>query len=225
MSLCLSHITTCSGAVHTQQPERCCAWHPAGSSPSACPTHLVTPSYSSSRKPCGLSKPHHTTTQPPPGNLGQALSLLIKKGIFLSSTGGRSMGIRGGRRQIINTAASASRCQRNGRVIGLLFCFVLFVSIALRCFILPLLLLWRMQLSLWWRSGCWSAADLPHTWTSAFSEGEKWAVLTLDKDFAQEIEIHTGPVALPQIPSLIDWVVCKWLLCGLLGLLRSMFST
>lgn len=33
--------------------------------------------------PHGLSKPRHaTTTQPPRGNLGQALSLLIKKGIF-----------------------------------------------------------------------------------------------------------------------------------------------
>lgn len=32
--------------------------------------------------PCGLSKPHQATMLPSQGNLGQALSLLIKKGIF-----------------------------------------------------------------------------------------------------------------------------------------------
>lgn len=54
------------------------------------------------------------------GNLGQAPSLLIKKGIFFVIHWGRSTGIRGGMRQIINTAASTDCCHRNVWLLG--FC-------------------------------------------------------------------------------------------------------
>lgn len=47
-------------------------------------------------KPCGLCKPPHAASW---SNLGQALSMLIKKGIFFLFViyRGRSLGIRGGR--------------------------------------------------------------------------------------------------------------------------------
>lgn len=109
--------------------------------PFSSPSWIPVASVNLTRPPC---------TQPSRGNLGQALSLLIKKGIFFVIHWGRSMGIRGGRRRIINTAASASRCHRNGQLFGCV-CFVFvcfFFTIGLRCSVLPLLLLWRMQLSL-----------------------------------------------------------------------------
>ena len=121
-------IAICNSGDEARQPERCSVWHPAASclGPNrACGTFFFSPLLPI-MFPCGLSKPHQATMLPSQGNLGQALSLLIKKGIFFfcHPLGGRSVRIRGGRGRIINTAASASRCHRNGQ---LLCCFVFFL--------------------------------------------------------------------------------------------------
>lgn len=59
--------------------------------PAFWPQHTCD-TFSSVMDPSSLCKPHHAARQSSWGNLGQALSLLIKKGIFLSSIEGGAQG-------------------------------------------------------------------------------------------------------------------------------------
>lgn len=160
--------------------------------------------------------------QPSCDNLGQSLSLLIKKGIF-----GHPLWEEHGDKKWEETNHKHSS-----------------ISMPLpqkRSVVSPFLLDWDAQAFLCSCCGRCSCYCLIYTWMETQAvfklppwirifncSSEKWRVNRMaspDKDFAQEILIRTELVALPQILSFIDWVVRKWLLCGLLGLLRSMFST
>lgn len=147
------------------------------------------------------------------------------KGGFLCHPRGRSEGIRGGRRRIINTSASC--CHRNGWLLGWLYYWIEMLSPAAVTLLCLISKLWpnsqdcrnKLLVSPFNRRLIRLSSSLEYVPLSVQQ------VLTLGKVLTQEIRIHTALVALPQIPSLIDWMVCKWLLPGLLGLLRSMFST
>lgn len=122
-------IAICNSGDKARQPERCSVWHPAASclGPNrACGTFFFFPFFPScfpgasvnlTRPPCCLLKAIWV----------RLCHCWLKRGFFFffcHPLGGRSVGIRGGRRRIINTAASASRCHRNGQ---LLCCFVFFL--------------------------------------------------------------------------------------------------
>ncbi len=86
--------------------------------------------------------------QPSRGNLGQALSLLIKKGIFFFC---HPLGEERGdkrREETDHKHSSISKPLPQKRLVVRLLLLLFFVTIGLRCSVLPLVLLWRMQLSL-----------------------------------------------------------------------------
>lgn len=153
----------------------------------------------------GLSKPHRTALHLSCGNLGQALSLMIKKGIF----GHLLWEERGDKRweETHHKQSSISKPLPQKRSVVGLLC----AAIGVRCSNLPVLPLWRMQLLLCLiytgtetRAVVSSRIEFSVYFTAQSEKRRVKRMASPDKDFAQEILIRTELVALPQILSFID---------------------